>query len=266
MRAPFETNAAAAAPRISIVNPNTTEAITALLVASASAVRGPTTRISGHTAPRGVPYISSRAEALLGGGIALEMIAGLESGSDAIIIAAFGDPGLMAARQLFDVPVIGMSEAAMLTACMLGRRFAIVTFSGALADWYEDCVEMHGMEGHLSGIFSTATQFTNVGEVQNAAADAMVTLSHRAVEGGAEVIILGGAPLAGLASRVRDLVPVPIVDPIAAAVKQAEGLVALDFRKPSTGAFKRPQAKSSSGLPSLLAAKFEHADLKSAAE
>lgn len=236
-------------PRIAIVNPITTESITVLLMASAQAVRGPATGISGHTAPRGVPYISSRAEGLVGGAVALEMIAGIESQSDAVIIAAFGDPGLMAARQLFDVPVIGMSEAAMLTACMLGRRFAIVTFSDALANWYDDCVEMHRMEGRLSGIFSSPTRIADIEKVQDVAADELVALCHRAVESGAEAVILGGASLAGLAPRVRDLVPVAIVDPIAAAVKQAEGLVALRPRKPLTGAFKRPQPKSSSGLP-----------------
>mgnify|MGYP000001717361 CR=1 FL=1 len=38
------------------------------------------------------------------GAIALEMIAGNLDGADAAIIAAFGDPGLAAARELFDLP------------------------------------------------------------------------------------------------------------------------------------------------------------------
>ncbi len=30
-----------------------------------------------------------------------------------MVIAAFGDPGLIAARELFDLPIVGMAEAAM---------------------------------------------------------------------------------------------------------------------------------------------------------
>ena len=101
------------------------------------------------TAPRGVPYISTRAEALIGGAVALEMLAEAAPAPDAAILAAFGDPGLLGARELFDFPVVGVSEAAMLTACMLGGRFLIVSFTSAMLGWYRDCVAMHGLDGAL---------------------------------------------------------------------------------------------------------------------
>ena len=41
----------------------------------------------------------------------------------------------------------------MLTACMLGRRFAIVTFSTALEAWYGDIVESVGLGARCAGIF-----------------------------------------------------------------------------------------------------------------
>ena len=49
---------------------------------------------SAITAPRGLPYITSRAEAQIGGAIALEMLAEARGEYDAAILAAFGDPGL----------------------------------------------------------------------------------------------------------------------------------------------------------------------------
>ena len=73
-------------------------------------------------------------------------------GFDAAILAAFGDPGLFGARELFDFPVIGVSEAAMLTACMLGGQFLIVTFASALCGWYRDCVAMHRLESRCAGV------------------------------------------------------------------------------------------------------------------
>ena len=122
--------------RILIVNPNTTEAVTSLMLDAGRASASPGVDVRAITAPRGLPYITSRAEAQIGGAIALEMLAEARGEYDAAIIAAFGDPGLFGARELFDTPVIGISEAAMLTACMLGGRFLIVTFASLLCGWF----------------------------------------------------------------------------------------------------------------------------------
>ncbi len=66
--------------------------------------------------------------------------------------------------------------------------------------------------------------------------------------------------LAGLAEKVRDRIPVPVVDQVQAAVKQAETLVALNVRKAITGTFRRPGAKATIGLPPALARRIEHKD------
>ena len=245
--------------RILVLNPNTSEGITARLMAAATDAAAPGTELVPLTAPRGVPYIATRAEAQIGGAIALEMLAEHHANVDAAIIAAFGDPGLLGARELFDLPVVGMAEAAMLSACMLGRRFAIVTFARALGPWYEECVDMHGLRGRLAGIRMLDDAFASVSDVQDEKEALLVALANRAVtEDEADVVILAGAPLAGLAARVRDRIPVPVVDQMAAAVKQAEGLVALNTRKATACTFRRPDAKSTQGLPDALAARIEH--------
>ena len=82
--------------RILILNPNTTEAVTSLMLDAGP--RSRRRRVSNSraiTAPRGFPYIATRAEAQIGGAIALEMLAETQGGFDAAIIAAFGDPGLL---------------------------------------------------------------------------------------------------------------------------------------------------------------------------
>jgi Asp/Glu/hydantoin racemase len=245
--------------RILVLNPNTTEGITDLLAAAGRAVASPGTMLKPLTAIRGVPYISTRAEAQIGGATAMEMLADHHDGADAAIIAAFGDPGLLGARELFDIPVVGMSEAAMLTACMLGHRFAIVTFAAALRGWYRDCVDLHGMGYRCTGIHALDQSFASISNVQDEMEDQLVALANRAVEtDDADVVILAGAPLAGLGQRVRARIPVPLVDPITAAVKQAEALIALQPGKARAGSFRRPAAKQTRGLHGALAARFEH--------
>jgi allantoin racemase len=247
--------------RLLIVNPNTTEAVTKRLVDAASGVASPATTISGLTAPRGFPYISNRAEAQIGGAIALEMLAERHAQVDACIIGAFGDPGLLGARTLFDIPVIGMSEASMLTACMLGRQFAIITFAEALANWYRDCVGSNGLENRCASIRGLRTRFASIAGVQEQMEEELIRLANLAVaEDGADVIILAGAPLAGLAQRAARLIQVPVVDPISAAVKQAEAIFALAPRIPAAGSFRRPDPKETMGLGDCLGARITHRD------
>ena len=221
----------------------------------------PRRSISWATAARGVPYIATRAEAQIGGAIALEMLAEHHRSADAAIIAAFGDPGLLGARELFDLPVVGMAEAAMLAACMLGRRFAIVTFATALGPWYQECVEMHGLATRCAGIRMLNCPFSRISDVQDEKEALLVELARVTVgETGADVIIFGGAPLAGLAEKVKALIPVPVVDQVQAAVQLAEAVVALKPRKATVGTFRRPAPKPTIGLPGALAARVEHSE------
>lgn len=247
--------------RILLLNPNMTTAVTELMTESGRSVAAVGTEIIPATATRGLPYISTRADAQIGGAIALEMLAEHEGRVDAAIIAAFGDPGLLGARELFDIPVVGVSEAAMLTACMLGRQFAIVTFSTRLVGWYRDCVELNGMGARCAGIHALDLAFADVAGDQEGSSERLLQLAAKVIrDSGAESLIFGGAPLAGLARRVAGQIPIPIVDPVAAAVKQAEALIALAPRKPATGSFQRPAPKATSGLTRQLAARLEHRD------
>ena len=239
--------------RILLLNPNTSVDITARLAEAAKACAAPTTEIVTATAARGVPYIATRAEATIGGAGALEMLADLHTSVDAAVIAAFGDPGLGGARELFPIPVIGMAEAGMLTACMLGRSFGIVTFAEALEPWYRECVEWHGLTGRCAGIRTLSGGFRSISSVQEDKETALVELACRSViEDGADVVLLAGAPLAGMANKVRERIPVPVVDCIGAAIKQAEVLLALNTRKATAGTFRRPDPKPSIGLPATL--------------
>ena len=246
--------------RILILNPNTTEEVTSLMLEAGREAASQGVEVEAVTAPRGFPYLVSRAEAQIGGAVALEMLAEARGHYDAAILAAFGDPGLLGARELFDFPVIGISEAAMLTACMLGGRFLIVTFASALCGWYRDCVAMHRLEDRCAGVVALDRSFGSLADARETNWQELVALANAAVaERDADVAILAGAPLAGLAARARELIRVPVVDPIVAAVKQAEALVALRAIKASQGSFQRPAPKVSTGLPPRLAAYLEHA-------
>lgn len=249
--------------RILLLNPNTSAAMTARMARAAAAALAPDAHITALTAATGLPYIASRAEAQLAGAAVLETLAAHHSGHDAAVIAAYGDPGLVAARELFDLPVVGMAEAAMLTACQLGARFAILTFAPALLPWYEDAVALAGLSARCAGLHAVRRPFAAVTDVQDELRPEILALAERAVGEGADVVILAGAPLAGLAATLRDAVPVPLVDPLAAALGQAQALVRLGTRPPRAGRFARPPAKPATGLTGPLARWIAHREEES---
>ncbi|MEO0829139.1 MAG: aspartate/glutamate racemase family protein, partial [Pseudomonadota bacterium] len=106
--------------RLLLINPNTTTAMTDRMASIAAEVAGPSATVVARTAARGVPYIASRAEAQLAGAELLDILANDAADCDAAIVAAFGDPGVIAAREVFDLPIVGMAEAAVMTAALLG--------------------------------------------------------------------------------------------------------------------------------------------------
>jgi Asp/Glu/hydantoin racemase len=247
--------------KILVANPNTSTGVTDRLVASGKLVASPGTELIPMTAPRGVPYIATRAEAAIGSAVMLEMLAEKRGTFDAAIVAAFGDPGLGGARELFDFPVVGMAEAAMLVACTLGRSFAIVSFAKALEPWFAEIVAWHGLSDRCAAIRMLDEAFTSIDDVQDEKQQVLIELANRTVsEHGADVVILAGAPLAGLANKIRDRVPVPLVDGIQAAVTMAEGLVRLNPRKATAGTYRRPAPKDSKGLAAPLADVIAHRD------
>ena len=247
--------------RVLIVNPNTTEEVTRRLERAAEAVISPECELKSVTAPWGLPYIASRAEAQIGGVAVLEMLVAHHRDCDVAVIAAFGDPGLFAARELFDIPIVGMSEASMLAACGMGRNFAVVTFSETLLSWYHDCVREAGMTQRCCGIHALSEAFGDVVHVASQKKQALGALVRELVEAAApDTIILGGAPLAGLAREIAADIPVPVIDPIQAAVVQADAMLRLGWRKPTAGSLARPGPKEATGVSSLLADRIGHRD------
>nr|WP_328774520.1 hypothetical protein [Elioraea tepida] len=70
------------------------------------------------------------------------------------------------------------------------------------------------------------------------------------------MVILAGAPLAGPAPRVADRVAVPLVDPIAAAVKQVRGGGVARAPQGACGRLRPPRAEALDGLAPALAARI----------
>ena len=232
-----------------LINPNISDSVSALIRAEAQRSASPGTTIEVLTAPFGVAYIETRMEAVIGAYATLQLAAEHHARHDAVIVAAFGDPGLAGLREVLPCPVTGLSEAALLSACLLGGRFSIVAISHRITAWYRETVDHLGLGSRLASIRSLTSPLADIGSVQTDQGERLVALADACVDqDGADVIVLAGAPLAGLARQLKDRLRVPVVDGVSSAVRQAEGLVRMAPIKARTGSFSAPPVKPNAGL------------------
>jgi allantoin racemase len=214
--------------RILVVNSNTTVSVTARIALAAEAALPEGCTVETVTAPFGLPLIVTRADWMVAGPATVAALAARKGQFDAAVVACFGDPGVEAAKELFDVPVIGISEAAFHAACLLGRRFGVVSFTAALKPMFEDCLERAGLASRCAGFRMGPAFSGDPGRVAEERRDMILDLCRASIEqDGAEVVILAGGPLAGLAPTLAKDVAVPLVDGTVAGVRLAASLAGL---------------------------------------
>ena len=239
--------------RLLLINPNISDSVSDLIRAEAVRSASAGTTIEVLTAPFGVAYIETRFEALIGAYAAAQLAAEHHGHFDAVIVAAFGDPGLGGLREALPCPVTGLTEAALASACLLGGRFSIVAISQRIKAWYRETVAHYGLEGRLASIRALDEPLPDIGHVQGDRGASLVALAQRGgADDGAEVIVLAGAPLAGLARSLASRLPVPTVDGVSSAVRHAESMVALRPRRAQQGSYGPLPAKPHRGLPAAI--------------
>lgn len=235
--------------RVLLVNPNISDSVSDLIRAEAQRSASPGTEIEVLTAPFGVAYIETRFEAMIGAYATAQLAAEHHAAYDAMVVAAFGDPCLNALREVLPCTVTGLTEAALASACLLGQRFSIVAISQRIRAWYRETVSAYGLDSRLASIRGLDEPLADIGNVQGNQGERLVALAERCVdEDEADVIVLAGAPLAGLARSLRGRLPVPSVDGVSSAVRHAETLVGLQPGRAQRGSFAPPPQKPNAGL------------------
>jgi len=210
--------------RILLINPNMTTAHTDTMVAAARRVAPGDVLVDGTTVTTGVPLIVDEAGFLAAAAAVAEEVTALPADVDGVIVAAFADPALEVARARLAVPVVGIAEAAK--AATAPAPFAVVTTLPGLEATIRRRARDYGAVDRLVTVRHTR------GDGQALMADperlvaALEALIGGCVMDGAAQIVVGGGPLADAARTLRERLPVPVVEPVPAAL--AAVLRALD--------------------------------------
>ena len=227
--------------KILLINPNTNPAATQKILEGIQPYTNPDTKITCVNPEHGPQGIDTLLDCAISGLEAAKIIAANRGKYDAFIIACGADPGLDVCRQIASEPVVGIAEAAMFMACMLGYKFSMVTTAEEEIPQVEELVAHYGLTSRLASVkyiqMSTA-ELADREKMMGRLAEA----SKEAVrEDHAEVIVLSGSVMAGSEKKLSEMIGVPVVVGAIAAVKMAESLI--DYGQPTSKVYKYFQPK-----------------------
>ena len=235
---------AAPSTTIWVINPNTTEAMTAGIAECARADVAPGTEVVGVTSEFGPASIESHYdEALSVPGVLRAIERGEREGVSGYVIACFGDPGLDAARELASGPVVGIAEAAMHTASFLGRGFSVVTTLGRTMGRAVDLAEHYGMQRFCRGIHACEIAVLDLHDDPDVRKVVTEACRDALEADGSDVIVLGCAGMADMGALISTELEVPVVDGVTAATLTVQSLVAMGLRTSQRGEFAPPPPK-----------------------
>jgi allantoin racemase len=207
--------------RVALLNPNTNTATTAHMTKIAQGLCPDGVEVEGHTMVLGPPIITNETALDAAARQVVRVGRGLSTaGVDALIVAAFGDPGLQDLRRWVDIPVIGIAEAGMAEAAAGGRRFSIITTTPDLEASILRSVRAYGHAEHLASLrISDGDAFVVMSDEARMRA-ALIAMARECQRDGAEALLLGGGPLARTATAVAAASALPIVEPVSAGLRQ----------------------------------------------
>jgi len=212
--------------RLLLVNPNTSAEITAQMATLARACAQPGTEVLEATGAFGSAVIASAEGATVGALAALDAVRRCDQPFDAVLLAISLDWGLADLRTHVHVPVVGLSEAALLRAAALAERAALVTLGEDLQPLYADMVAGYGLAARVPWVRATRLTAPQFRADPRAGIAQLQGLIAEVQRDGAQAVVLAGAVLAGYAAQLQAGCTLPLIDAVPAAVARAEALAA----------------------------------------
>ena len=244
--------------RLLLVNSNTSDFVTGKVRAAAEAVASPGTEIRAVTGTFGARVIASRSENAIAAHSTVALAAEHAGDCDGMLIAVSYDTAVRAVRELLPIPVLGMTEAALHVASIVGGRVGMIVFGRRVLGLYRDVVAETGLGGCVAGwrALESAKPFA-AGDQSEVDAMIVAACADLVEKDGVEAIVLAGAVMAGVPARLQPQIDVPVFDGISTGVPLLEALVRMRPAKPRAGSFIAPSGRETVALAPSLAARLK---------
>jgi len=151
-------------------------------------------------------------------------------GYDGVIINCFGDPGLRAAKEKLNIPVVGINEPSIHIASILGDKFSIISPAPTwgMTGMTKDRMKLYGFEHKCASIRTVEISVLDLEKDKSLVVKRVFEEAKKAVdEDGADTIVYGCGAILGVEERILKELKVPVVVPMFAALKICEALICM---------------------------------------
>lgn len=211
--------------KILVINPNTSECFNKLLKDSSGKYALSSTHIKIVSPKSGPEVIEGTYDEALSVQGTLETFINLEKNYDAFIIACFSDHlSLQAIKEITCKPVVGIAEASIYLACLLGDKFSIITTNSKWRPLLYHYIRKCGLESRCASIRCAVPRVANLGLGEDESVKKAIENEAFAAikEDGAEVICLGCAGMSGFDKELQNKLGIPVLDGFICALKLLE--------------------------------------------
>ena len=212
-----------------VINPNSSQSVTDGIASALSPFEGRGVPIRCLTLTEGPPGIETQRQADLTIAPMLALAAAHEAEAAGYVIACFGDPGLHALRDQTPLPVVGIQEAAVMTALTLGQRFGVIAILPTSIPRHMRAFGAMGVLDRLAGDRALGLGVLELADRDRTLAAMIETGLRLRDEDGANVLITGCAGMAYLRAPLEEATGLPVVEPCQAAAAMALGQIALNL-------------------------------------
>lgn len=211
--------------RIAVVNCNTSTRMTRKIAEGARRAASTGTEIVAMQPAWGPSAAEGFYDSFQTAAAVLECLRDMTAEVDAVVMAGFGEHGREGARDLLSVPVVDITEAAVMQAMLIGHRYGIVTTVPRAVGLIEDSLLTAGLLQRCAAIEATGLGVLEVGVDHDQTVAAFIRAGGRAISAGADVLVLGCAGFTAVEAALSDALNIAVVDAVGAGVVIAESLL-----------------------------------------
>lgn len=239
-------------PKALVLNPNTSPGMTSEIEETATRVFQDPWAYEVQMAPAGPESLESWTDYHLASVCVLPLVEEYQQKVDGIVLACFGDPGLYLLKEYCNVPVIGIAEASMALAILLGAKFGILAGMRRAVDLMDSMVRTYGLESRYAGTESLEMRVLDFEKEREKTLDKLETTSLKLRQCGAEVLLLGCAGLTTFVDDLQKKVDMPVIDPVEAGCQVLKTIHASGLNTSHIGLFSSPAPQKMNRLGKLF--------------
>lgn len=227
--------------RILVINPNTSERTTQHIKNNIKKVKHVDTFFEVINPRKGPESIESYYDISMVVPEMIKLVKDKSQSFDAMVIACFGDPGLETFKEILDIPVIGIMEASIHIASMLGEKFSIISINKRRASSKWRYIRSIGLINRMVSVIPIDMSVVDMEKDPEMMLSRIVDAALKAKEEGAEVVILGCASMSGYSEEIMKKTGLTVIDPVAIGFKLAEILAELNLSQSKVGIYSKPR-------------------------